>query len=541
MDVAEAGDLIAIAGYEAAYAFPGDPEGNPRWTYWAAESRPKPSGYYGADNVMQVVLIDESVTLRGGYNADFTAHAPETYKTVIRPGLSGGAGRGVLIAPFAEVTLEDLIILEGSAAGQGGRQYGSTTYDGGGGVYAIGAAYRSDALIIRNCTIAGNVASSGVGYGGGIYLDGRPDALLEGNDIYGNLAGNGYGQGASEGGGVYVRYSDRVRLTDNLIHDNVASNRRYGQGGGVNLDGVADPTIERNRVISNAGTLDGERALGGGIYLQEVTGGIVSGNVISGNVAGGSEVGAGGGMSLFNSEGVALRRNRIIANVAAYAATLETSGGGGVRIANGCTDIVLENNAIAQNLAPYGGSGVLIALDADYAANVTLRHNTIADNGVPNGRVSASANERRAKPAGQRMSEVAPDGSEVSSLWVGKAAQCDTTGCAPGGAGDYDGQQRDAERGQQHHRRAHAGRLRAIQRRGRVSLRSHAVAWERDRRRCQRHPHQRRGRRSGLRESNGRQLSHRRGVGGAGRRSERGRERRFGRRAPRRATRYRSV
>lgn len=420
VDVAEAGDLIAIAGYEAAYAFPGDPDGNPRWTYWATESRPKPSGYYGADNVMQVVLIETSLTLRGGYNADFTAHAPQTYKTVIRPGLDGGAGRGVLIAPFAEVTLEDLHILEGSAAGQGGRRYGSTTYDVGGGVYALGAPTTLDApLVIRNCTIAGNVAArvGEAGYGGGVYLDGRANAVLEGNVIYGNRAGERHTQLTSEGGGVYARYSNGVRLTDNHIYDNIAATEGYhAYGGGVALYELRHPTVQGNRISGNVATRAGQNGYGGGLNLWRITGGIVSGNVISGNVAGGSAVGAGGGVSLYSSNDIALRQNLIYANVAAYAATLETSGGGGVRIANGCTDITLENNVIAQNLAPYGGSGVLIALDAGYAANVTLRHNTIADNGVTNERVSASADERMSEWANQRMGESAPDGREAVTL-----------------------------------------------------------------------------------------------------------------------------
>ncbi len=387
VDVAEAGDLIAIAGYEEAYAFPGDPDGNPRWTYWATESRPKPSGYYGPDNVTQVVLIDKSLTLRGGYDADFTTHAPETYKTVIRPGLSGGAGRGILIAPFAAVTLENLIILEGSAWHQGGVQIDSYTYDGGGGVYGLGVSYRSDALVVRDCTIAGNVASSGIGYGGGVYLDGRPDAVLEGNDIYGNLASTGSGQYSSEGGGVYVRYSDRVRLVDNRIYDNVAATRSYALGGGISLYALTDPTIQGNQVISNAGTLDGERSLGGGLYLWDVTGGIVAGNVISGNLAGGTSRGAGGGLSAYESEGLTIGRNLFYGNVAARAGASDAgSNGGGVRLGDACFDIVLENNIIVRNQSPYGGSGVFLDPTGGEGVSVSMYHNTIADNGLVSGR-----------------------------------------------------------------------------------------------------------------------------------------------------------
>jgi len=394
-DVAEPGDLIAIAGYPNAYAAPGDPLGDPQWTYWEVESRPKPSGYYGADRVTQVVLLEKSLTLRGGYNADFTTHAPQTYRTVLRPGLTGGAGRGVLVAPFVAATLEDLHIVDGSATGQGGRLSGSTLYDTGGGIYALGAPTYLDALlVIRNCTIAGNVAARAgeAGYGGGVYLDGRTNAVLEGNVIYGNRAAEQHTQLTSEGGGVYARYSNGVRLTNNAIYDNVAASEGYiTYGGGVSLYELRDPTVQGNRISGNVATTAGQNGYGGGLYLWYVTGGIVSGNVISGNVAGGSEVGAGGGVSLYSSNGIALRQNLIYANVAAYTATAETSCGGGVRIAGPSSDIVLENNVIAQNLAPYGGSGILLHV-SDGA--VTLRHNTIADNGVATGQISESASER---------------------------------------------------------------------------------------------------------------------------------------------------
>jgi len=408
VDVAEAGDVIAIAGYEDAYAYPGDPEGNPRWTYWATESRPKPSGYNGAESVTQVVLIDESVTLRGGYDAGFSAHDPETYKTVIRPGLSGGAGRGVLIAPFAEVTLEDLIILEGDVSNQGGVASGDYTFDGGGGIYALGVSYRSDALVIRNCTIAGNVASSGVGYGGGVYLDSRPGAVLEDNAIYGNFAGHGYGQFTSEGGGVYARYSDDVRLEYNLIHDNVACDGGYGQGGGVNLYALADPTVQGNQVISNTGTLDGVSAIGGGLYLRDVTGGVVAGNVISGNVAGGNTLGAGGGMSAYESEGLSIHRNLFYGNIAALAgASSNGSNGGAIRLGDACFNITLANNFIVRNQSPYGGSGVMLDPTQGRGILVVMYHNTIADNGLTSQRVSDGAHQRISASAIERGSEVA--------------------------------------------------------------------------------------------------------------------------------------
>ena len=76
LDMATPGDAIAIAGYTDALT-------NRRWTYWGAESRPAPSGYYGPASIIQVAYVSKTVTLRGGYKSDFTAWDPTAYKTVL--------------------------------------------------------------------------------------------------------------------------------------------------------------------------------------------------------------------------------------------------------------------------------------------------------------------------------------------------------------------------------------------------------------------------------------------------------------------------
>ncbi len=387
IDQAGEGDLIAIAGYNNAYAYPGDPDGEPRWTYWYTESRPKPDGYYGPDNVSQVAFIDKSVTLRGGYSSDFGTWDPDTYKTVLRPSLSGFGGRVVLVAPGASPTLEWLSILEGDASNQGGEYYSSYGYFGaGGGVYAMGFFYQDDTITIRNCTIAGNIASNGypAGNGGGIYLDSRSNATLADNAIYGNVADDAYGQALGQGGGVYIRNSDDVSLENNTIYSNTASSNSYAQGGGVTLYALANPTIEGNHIFSNTGTLAGDKGLGGGLYISEVEGGVISGNIITGNLAsGGTDWGAGGGVSVYQSQNILISRNVIHSNVAAPASAASSgSNGGGVRLSDGSLNITLDNNVIAHNQSPYGGSGVLLGVGSSTYVVATLRHNTIADNGL---------------------------------------------------------------------------------------------------------------------------------------------------------------
>jgi len=398
VDVALDGDTIAIAGYADAYTLE-NPGGDPRNTYWQTSTRPKPDGYYGPDEVTQVVLVNKSLTLRGGYAADFTTRDPAIYKTVLRPGLTGGAGRGVLIAPFVAVTLEDLHILEGDATGLGGayhRDYGS--FDAGGGIHALGVNYRQDALVIRNCVIAGSRASAGdYAEGGGVYIENRPGAQLIGNSIYDNRATEGAGQG----GGLMLRGGANVRLEANTVTSNTGSVYGNFQGGGVCLFGLTGLVLQGNTIAANVATEEGARVLGGGLYMDSVSGALISGNIIRNNIGGGYEVGAGGGVSIFQSQNITLRSNTIVGNIAAYSdATGQSSSGGGLRVSAGCANIVLENNIIARNQAPYAGSGLLFVPTSGENLVVTLRHNTIADN-----RLSESANRRISESANQRISE----------------------------------------------------------------------------------------------------------------------------------------
>jgi len=386
VDVALDGDTIAIAGYADAYTLE-NPGGDPRFTYWQTSTRPKPDGYYGLDEVTQVVLVDKSLTLRGGYSEDFKTRDPAIYKTVLRPGLTGGAGRGVLIAPFVAVALEDLYVLEGDATGLGGAYHGTYgSFDAGGGIHALGVNYRQDALVIRNCVIAGNRASTwDYAEGGGVYIENRPGARLIDNRIYDNMTTEGEGQG----GGIMVRGGAGVRLEANTIVSNTGSVYGNFQGGGVCLFGLTGPVIQGNTIAANTGTEEGARVLGGGLYMDSVTGAVISGNIIRDNVGGGSELGSGGGVSLFQSQNITLRGNIILGNIAAYAdATGTASSGGGVRVSSGCANIVLENNIIARNQAPYAGSGLLFTPAGGESLLVTLRHNTIADNGLSESRIT---------------------------------------------------------------------------------------------------------------------------------------------------------
>ncbi len=384
VDQAEAGEIIAIAGYTNTYAFPGDPHGDVRRTYWETNTHIAPDGYYTSAMIpepRQVVYLDKSVTLRGGYSPDFQSWAPQWYKTVLRPGLEGFLGRVVFVAPDATPTLEWLTLLEGQSYGQGGLFIPPYyVVDAGGGLYAMASPYATTPLTVRHCTIAGNYAGYR-GHGGGIFLDGRSGALLEANVIEGNTACRDcWGNVQGEGGGLYARYSDGLVVRDNTFYDNVGSPDSHAQGGGLALYGIVDVRIEGNRIISNTATVDGETALGGGLYASELRGGLFVGNVITGNAAGGTKIGAGGGMSFYRSLNVRIARNLVYGNITSRQATATSSSGGGIRISDGCRGIVVENNIIVRNASRYGGGGLLLYTALATPVEVTLRHNTIADN-----------------------------------------------------------------------------------------------------------------------------------------------------------------
>ena len=450
IDQADEGDLIGIAGYSNVYSYPGDPDGDARWTYWYTESRPKPEGYYGPATISQVAYISTTVTLLGGYSDDFTQWDPDAYKTVLRPGLTGFGARVVLVAPGASPTLEHLTILEGDATYQGGAYNPFYDYQSaGGGIASIGTFNGDDTITIRNCVIAGNVASTSYNaYGGGVYLYYRDNATLTDNIVFGNIAtdvygpplgqgggigvsssanvvirnnevysnvattGSGRGEGAGvwassaddvqitgndiysntgndNGGGIHVRASDDVQISENLIHGNVGAQRQDGVGGGINLFWVEGALIQNNAIYNNIGTdssWSDDTGIGGGVYMVESRQIVVANNTITGNVANRNYMGTGGGLSIYSSQDVLVSQNLIYDNVAAPESNdSPLSTGGGLRVSYRSTGITLTNNIVIRNQAPAGGDGLALIGRGDLPVTATLLHNTIADNGTAGG------------------------------------------------------------------------------------------------------------------------------------------------------------
>jgi len=304
------------------------------------------TGVYTTNGNAQVLHINRSVAIRGGYSSDFSTRDPEVYPTTLD---AEGLGRVVYISNDITPTLEGLRLTNGFA---------STT---GGGINSPSAH-----PIISGCWVYSNTANS---FGGGVYLANGDGATLMGNRIYSNTANNGggvylYDSGATltgnriysntannGGGGVYLSDSDGATLTGNRIYSNTASN-----GGGVCLSSSGGATLTGNLIYSNTADL-----YGGGVYLS-TSGATLMGNRIYSNTASNR----GGGAYLNNSDDATLMDNLIYSNTA--------SDGGGVYLYD--SGATLTGNRIYSNTADLYGGGVYLSNSDD----ATLTGNRIYTN-----------------------------------------------------------------------------------------------------------------------------------------------------------------
>jgi hypothetical protein len=151
--------------------------------------------------------------LGGGIYAD--APAVTITDSVIR---GNTAGRGGGIAAFGgQVRITDSVIEDNVGVG-----------DHGGGLYLAATD-----IEVRGNRIAGNAIGRemGYGWGGGIIVYGEGSrALLEGNDITGNVA-------PSVGAGVFIDDRAVATLDHERIHDNVCTDDVTAGGVGVYVDG----------------------------------------------------------------------------------------------------------------------------------------------------------------------------------------------------------------------------------------------------------------------------------------------------------------
>ena len=346
------------------------------------------SGTYSEVNnyggLKQIVYIEKSVTIKGGYFSDFSEPPdPQSNVTEID---AKGEGRAFYITGNISPTIEGFYITGGNASGLGGSEWG----DAGGGVYISKAT-----ATIRNNNIFNNIAS----VGGGIYLD-HSNSTINNNVIFNNTANQ-------DGGGLLIYYGNPT-IADNTINENYAkfngggldlhytsavivnndiTENDTGWGGGLAVY-FSSAIIKNNNILNNKADREGAGIFvcrcspeiikntiknntiystygysGGGIEI-EYGGGKIDGNIISENSAY-----VAGGIELDHSSPI-ISNNVIINNMA-------SSSGGGIRMYV-CSP-TLKNNIIADNQASTGSGLDIIG------SSPNLLHNTIARNDGNNG------------------------------------------------------------------------------------------------------------------------------------------------------------
>jgi len=173
------------------------------------------------------VVVDNTLTLQGGWNSDFTLQDLTAYASTLD---AQGEGRALVVSGGSPV-VEALHLINGHTGEKGGGVYvgdgtptlrnnvihNNISVSDGGGVYLGGDA----ATLIGN-RIFNNAAT---GYdGGGIAIGGFSTATLEGNIVIGNSA-------YRNAGGIFADYQTDVTLINKVIADNTCCASIWSVGG----------------------------------------------------------------------------------------------------------------------------------------------------------------------------------------------------------------------------------------------------------------------------------------------------------------------
>ncbi len=315
------------------------------------------TGVQATQGMTQVVYIDKSVTIRGGYTTtNWATPYPLTQPTVLD---AQGLGRVVVISGSIAPTLEGFILTRGDANGQ---PTGCATGHGapagcGGGIFIN----ESSPLIVNN-VITGNIATDTfgrTGYGGGLYLRSASGAVISGNVIISNVANlNGYG----DGGGLYLDQSSAQVRANQILSNYATGISNFGWGGGISVDYGA-PTVENNILRGNRANPAGMQR-GAALHTYNDSG-LYRSNIIGDN--------AGESAVCLQGSRARLESNWVISNTAAVGVELFTSSG---------TGPLLINNIIARS----GTTATIRAIwTSGSAIQAQLLHNTLVGSGIGSG------------------------------------------------------------------------------------------------------------------------------------------------------------
>ena len=282
-------------------------------------------GTYTASGT-EVVLIDKSINLVGGWNESFTTQS----------GISiidgSNLRKGIHVNPGIIAIVERFTVQNGSAT-----QGSGVTLVGGG-------IYNSGTLTLNNSIVSANTAN----YGGGISNGGGISTLtgtLTINDsmIIGNSSGDGggiYNTGiltinnstvsantADSGGGIHNSCCNPFFIQILILNNSTISNNTANRGGGIINGGTAivnNSTVSNNSATSNGGGIDSD--YGGTLILNNSS--------VVGNYAG-----IGGGVT--NYSNLAMQNSILANNIAIVgpecSGTINSSDHNIIGNTNGCT------------------------------------------------------------------------------------------------------------------------------------------------------------------------------------------------------------
>lgn len=291
----------------------------------------------------QVVYLDKSLTIRGGYTTtNWTTPDSVANPTTVD---AEAQGRVLYISGNISPTIEGLRITDGEAEGLGS----PTGFDAGGGVFIDTA----NALIMDNYIFENAANSSHNGVGGGVYIY-QSTATLDGNTIISNTA-------QTSGAGIHLENS-AATLTNNTISANNAL--------GTNRDGIfignSPATLIGNTISEHPGhgvfvdispatfiqnTITGNNLRG--IFLWQSDNASLYGNTISHNSTGGL---------WSNGDNVTIYSNTVSHNTADWWAGFDVGG----------QNVSIIGNLIYSNTAVYAGGGGTIAGDVDFIGNTVI-------------------------------------------------------------------------------------------------------------------------------------------------------------------------
>ena len=225
---------------------------------------------------------------------------------------------------------------DGAVLTVSGSLLSANTALGGGAFNLNGAA----TLTLKSSTVSGNVAESGGG--GAIFA--QPTSVL-------NLTGNKFTENRALYGGAIDLISNiggqaaTARLSGTLFQANVAET----SGGAIATSGATIFQSKSDKFIGNVA----KTGQGGGVYLRNTAGIVITGSLFQGNVAASS----GGGVSIAGN--ATLTSVKILDNIAGPGGR-----GGGLRISDGT--VFIFRSVITGNVANDGGgifNSGLLSLD----------------------------------------------------------------------------------------------------------------------------------------------------------------------------------